>query len=358
MLKYQYFDIHISRYLNVRGGLMTDYRRCIQFTKLLLLGLLLSGCGATPTATPIPATPVTMQLSWTHEYSLASFYTAELNGHFAEQNLDVTLLPGGFVDGSYIEPIDQVVNGEVDFGASNSSSLLQARADGKPVVAVASILHRSPTAVISLSDANIQTPADLVGKTVAIAEGGATDLFVAMLTSQGIDTADVNIVPRPGFGVDPLLNGDVDALVGWIFNEGVLVQEAGLEANFLLLTDYGIPGYNNLVFTTEQMINDHPDVVEGVVRALVAGIQDVIDNPDQAIDYTLQYNDTLDRDQQLRRLQASIPLIQPARTQVGTMDEAVWQDIETIMLDVGLLTESVDVNTVFTSRFLDEIYGQ
>ncbi len=332
--------------------------KCFFLALMVLFAVVLSGCGTTPTATPIPPTPVSVQLSWTHEYSLASFYTAELNGHFAEQNLDVTLEAGGFVNGTYIEPIDQVLAGEVDFGASNATSILQARAEGKPVVAIATILQRSPTAVISLAAANIQTPADLVGKTVAVAEGGATQLLNAMLTSQGIDVADVNIVPRPGFGVDPLLNGDVDALVGWIFNEGVQVQEAGQEANFLLLTDYGIPDYSNLIFTTEQMINERPDVVERFVRAVIAGLQDVVDNPEQAAQYTLQYNNTLDQDQQLRRLQASIPLIQPARTQVGTMQESVWQDIQTVLIDVGILSEAIDVNTAYTSSFLDQIYSE
>jgi NitT/TauT family transport system substrate-binding protein len=337
---------------------MINHRHWVQLLIVFLLGVILSGCGASPTATPIPATPVSVQLSWTHEYSLASFYTAELNHHFAEQNLAVTIEEGGFVDGAYIEPIDQVANGEVDFGASNATSILEARGAGKPVVAIVAVLQRSPTAVISLAESNIQTPADLIGKTIAVSEGGSTQRLEAMLTAQGIDSSQVNIVPRTDFGVDPLVNHDVDALVGWIFNEGVLVEEAGEQPSFLLLTDYGIADYSNLIFTTEQMINDHPDVVERFVQAIVAGMQDVIDNPEQAIDYVLQYNSALDRDQQLRRLQASIPLMQPARTQLGTMEVEVWQNIEDTVLASESAAIPVDVNTAFTIQFLGEADSQ
>jgi ABC-type nitrate/sulfonate/bicarbonate transport system substrate-binding protein len=113
-----------------------------------------------------------VQLSWTHEYWGAGFYLAEQDGHFAEQNLDVNLIPGGFGPNGYIEPIDEVLNGNGDFGLGSVSSLLKAREEGKPVVAVATLLQRSPFALISLSDQGIEQPQDLVGKTVTVADGG------------------------------------------------------------------------------------------------------------------------------------------------------------------------------------------
>ncbi|MBZ0280810.1 MAG: ABC transporter substrate-binding protein [Anaerolineae bacterium] len=335
---------------------MLRHQRYFIWTLLMAFAIIIAGCGTTSsTPTPEAATPVSVQLSWTHEYSLSAFYTAELNKHFAENNLAVTLKPGGFVEGAYIEPIDQVVSGDSDFGTIGGTSILEARAAGKPVVAIASLMQRGPIAVISLADTNIQTPADLVGKTVTVAEGGSAILLDTLLASQGIDKAQVNIVPRTDFGIDPLANGDVDALVGWIINEGVQVQEAGLEPSFLLMSDYGIPDYNFLIFTTEQMIQDHPDTVQRFVQAMVDGMTDAVDNPDQAIDYTLQYNSELDRDQQLRRLQSSIPLIRPAGVQVGRMEASVWESIQTIMLDSGLLTEAVDLSKAYDLTFLEKL---
>src|SRR5688572_10976553 len=84
------------------------------------------GCKANVTpAAQTAADVVRVQMAWTHEYSSAYFYTADINHHFTEQNLQVSLEPGGFVNGSYVEPVDQVVSGEFDFGAASAAGLLQ-----------------------------------------------------------------------------------------------------------------------------------------------------------------------------------------------------------------------------------------
>jgi NitT/TauT family transport system substrate-binding protein len=323
----------------------------------ILLCLIMAGCGSAPTATTEPPTSLSVQLAWIHEYSSAFFYAAELNGHFAEQNLQATLEPGGFVDGVYIEPIDQVVSGEFDFGTASASSLLQARADGKPVVAIASIYQRSPSAIISLADSGINQPQDLIGKTVSAAEGGAQNLLRTMLISQNIDPEQVNIVPRQDFGIDPLIDGEVDALVGWIINEGVLVREAGAEPSFMLLSDYGILDYNTLIFTTEDTITQRPQVVERFLRAIFAGLDDMIADPEQAAEYTLRYNDQLTLEGQISRVQASVPLIQPANADLGMMDVESWNSIYTVFREADILTAEVDLATVYNMTFLNTIYS-
>jgi ABC-type nitrate/sulfonate/bicarbonate transport system substrate-binding protein len=327
---------------------------------VLLVCFTAVGCGlaAAPTPTVEPSVPVRVQLAWTHEYSSAFFYAAELNHHFDEEHLDVSLSEGGFVDGSYVEPIDEVLSGEFDFGAASASGLLQARADGKPVVAIATIFQRNPTAIISLPESDINQPQDLIGKTVAVAEGGATRVLQTMLISQGIELDQVTIIPREGFGIEPLINHDVDALVGWIINEGVLVREAGEEPNFMLMNDYGISDYNIIIFTTEENVTERPEVVERFLRALIAGLQDMVDNPEQSADYTLQFNDQLDRAEQLSRLQASIPLINPARSQLAMMEPDAWSRISEVLVDSDILTNAVDPATAYDLSFLNTIYSQ
>ena len=86
---------------------------------------------------------------------------------------DVDLQQGGFVNGTYVDAISEVAAGKADFGLTGDYTLVQARADGKPVVAIASVLQRNPTAIISLGKSNIRKPQDLIGKKVAVADGGA-----------------------------------------------------------------------------------------------------------------------------------------------------------------------------------------
>lgn len=324
----------------------------------LLALVILSGCGGTPTPPPTPeAVSTSLQLSWVFDYSSAGFYAAELNGHFAKEGLDVTLSEGGFVGGKYVEPIDEVIAGDHDFGMASDSALLQARAQGKPVVALATVLQRSPAAIISLPDSNITRPQDLIGKTVAVSDGGARQTYDALLKSQGIDPAQINTVSRTEFGIEPLLNGDVDALYGWIINEGVLVREAGQEPNIILISDYGIDSYDFLVFATEKTVKERPELVEHLMRAMLAGLQDVVDNPEQAAEYILRYNSELKKDEQLARLQAMIPLIHPARSQIGMMQQANWNSVAQILIDNGTLDSSANVSEIYTLDFLNKIYA-
>lgn len=328
---------------------------------LLIIMLSLIGCGSNATSEAengADLEPVTFQMGWVHEYSAVGGYAAEENGRFAEQNLDVTINEGGFDEQGYIDPLVQVINGEADFGVTSAVALLQSRAEGNPVVAIAAEIQRSPFALISLSDSNILRPSDLPGKTVAVTEDSSLALYNTLLSSQGINADDVELVPRTTFGIEPLLEGEVDALGGWIVNEGILVKEAGLEPTFILLSDYGINNYTSLVFTTEEMINNNPDVVERFLRAYLQGLQDVADDPNQAIEYILAYNDSLVAEEQDRRLQAWLPLMKPAGSTVGSMQAETWQQIHDYLLEEAVLSEAADLEAAYDMSFLENIYNK
>jgi hypothetical protein len=59
----------------------------------------------------------------------------------------------------------------------------------------------------------------------------------------------------------------------------------------------------------------------------------------------------------LRRLEAMIPLINIPGQNLGAMDEHVWADIQAIMLETGSLDAPIDLQTVYTTTFLDNIYN-
>lgn len=330
---------------------MTSRKSLFAVVTSVAIAMLISACSGAeePSA---PAAEVSVQMSWLHEYSSAELYAAEQNGHFASENLIVNLIAGGFVDGVYIESIDEVVNGTVDFGASSANALLLARAEGKPVVAIASVLQRSPFALISLAENNIIRPQDLLGKTVAVNDGGARQIYNALLTTQSIDLATVNTISRTSFGIDALVVGEVDVMGGWITNEGVALQEAGFTPNYILLSDYGIDTYDKVFFTTEEMIENNPDVVRRFVRAIVKGLQDVVDDPEASVRFTLQYNDSLIFEEQHERLLASIPLLHPAGTSVGEMQADVWEFTHQVMLDEGALSTPLTVSDVYSMEFI------
>ena len=103
--------------------------------------MVLTGCGLMQQEAAEPPAPVTVQLAWVHSVEYSGFYMAEESGYYQKENLAVELNELG--DSS---PIEAVVQGQADFGITSADTLLAARANGAPVVAIATIYKRSPVA--------------------------------------------------------------------------------------------------------------------------------------------------------------------------------------------------------------------
>lgn len=72
----------------------------------------------------LAATPVTLQLKWTHNFQFAGYYAALEKGYYREAGLEVRLKeaqPG-------LDVPAQVVSGQADFGVGTSSLLLHRHA--------------------------------------------------------------------------------------------------------------------------------------------------------------------------------------------------------------------------------------
>jgi NitT/TauT family transport system substrate-binding protein len=149
----------------------------------------------------------------------------------------------------------------------------------------------------------------------------------------------------------------VEVLGGWIINEGVLVEEAGLEPNFIVVSDYGIDTYDSLIFTTEAMLAERPEVVERFLRAVVAGLEDVVADPDKAVELALTYNDSLVLEEQQRRMRAWLPLMKPAGSSIGVMKAGIWDLTYQILLDQGVLKTALEVNDAYDLTFLEKIHN-
>jgi NitT/TauT family transport system substrate-binding protein len=122
----------------------------------------------------------------------------------------------------------------------------------------------------------------------------------------------------------------------------------------MLLSDYGIATYDFVLFTTETVINDKPEVVRGVIAAFHGGLQDMIGDPEKAIEHTLTFNSELSRDEQLRRLQATVPLINLPGQSLGKMDRNFWEFTHNFLLEYSIIDQPIDIDEVYTIEFIYE----
>lgn len=282
--------------------------------------LMLSACGAKELK------PITLKFNWLHGTNFVGFYVAQVNGYYAEEGLDVTLIELGDVQ-EFETNAAQVEQREIDFGIG-AFDLVNAQTNGKKLTAIANFYKFSPATFFARTDTGIQTPADLEGFSVAVKGKPWENLLIRFL-DQGNLTLDDVVAVESGFDMTPFFEGEVDVWAGYLTDEAVHARMAGLDIITLPLYEYGISEYAVTIYTSHEMLED-PETVEGFIRATVRGWQWAINNSSEAIDIMLELHPELDEDPDfyLASFEASIPLMIPSGVALGSIDCEGWMDNE------------------------------
>lgn len=319
---------------------------------VIILAILLSACGTSQA----PAEPdkVTVQLSWFHGVEYAGFYSAVEKGYYKDENIEVTLNAGG----PEVNPLDEVQNGNAQFGIGQGDSLITSRANGQDFVAVAAIFRNNPLVITSLKKDNIQKPQDLVGKTVGTysldLENYSDLLFLAFMSRTNLDKESMKYaLIEDFFGANEIKAGKMDAMSGmFATDQEVMTRNAGDEINMMYYKDYGVEVYINSIFVTEAFKNSSPDLITRFLRATFKGYQYALENPEEVATFAVKYDETLDLAYQQEVMKAQIPFIDTGNAPIGSMDQSVWENTQDILLEFGLLSAPVDLSTVYTNEFI------
>lgn len=301
-----------------------------------------------PTKNTLTNTKVTVQLKWINQAQFSGYYFAKESGMYQNAGLDVDLIPGG----PDISPIQSVVTGASQFGVIGGDQILLAREKGVPVVAIAVIYKKTPVALVSLKKSNILKPSDLEGKTVAMVYGKDEEvMYRAMLDKAEVKRSSIKEVPLT-FDLSQITTGKVAAQVVYEMNEPVLLKQKGFEINLMKPRDYGVNLYSDTLFTTEEMIRDHPDVVRKFVQATIQGWKDSFTDPKTAIDYVLKTNSSLNRDQQTQFLELSKPLI-AGDGNIGVSAQSDWENMQKTLIKYQDMKNKINLTRAFTNEFIN-----
>jgi NitT/TauT family transport system substrate-binding protein len=314
----------------------------------LILAVMLSACGSAPTTPAL--TSVTLQLRWTHQAQFAGYYAADQNGYYAEEGLAVSFLEGG----PNVDTLPPVLSGAAQFGLANMDILILARAEGKPVRAVATDYRRWPGVYISLADSDIRMPQDFVGKTIAVGRAGRPVLN-ALMTRVGISPDQYTVVDSTP-DLTQLYSGEVQVRSVFLTNEVLAARAAGYELNLIFPDDYGIHAYNDILFTTDDLIANDSDLVRRFLRATLRGWTYAVENPTAIGPLVLKYNPDADVEHENDFMIASLPLINTGEDHIGWMKPEVWAGMEQLLREQNMLAEPLDVTQAYTLQFLQEIY--
>jgi NitT/TauT family transport system substrate-binding protein len=250
-------------------------------------------------------TTIRFSNDWKWEGPHSWLLMAKDDGYFKDEGLNVTLEPG---KGS-VQAIPRVASGEFDMGSADINSLIKYR-DANPdmnLKGVFVIYNSPPFAVIGRPSQGVVGPADLEGKVLgAPAADGAFAQWDAFVAANGIKSNKVTI-QDVGFPVreSMLADGNVDAITGFSFSSLINLKARNVplsDISLMLMSDFGLDMYGNVIIVNPQFAKDHPDAVRSFLRAAVKGIQNTVANPTKAVKYVMAHNETAVEEVELDRL--------------------------------------------------------
>lgn len=300
----------------------------------------------TPPAASKPLTEVTLAMGYIPNVQFAPYYVAVEKGYFAQEGIKLN-----FDYGLESDLLKLVGTNQLQFVIGSGDQVILARSQGLPVVYVMNWYRKFPVAVFSLKD--IAKPQDLAGKKVGIPGlfGASYIGWRALAYATGLDEKSVQLEPIGFTQAESVATGKVDAAVGYAMNEPVQLRQQGLQPKVIRIADY-IDLVANGIVTNEQTIAQKPDLVRGMVRASLRGLQDTLKNPEEAFELTLKYAPEAgkQRDAQMAVLKESLAFWQSERP--GHTDPKTWEDSQKFMKQVGLLQAETDVKKMFSNDFL------
>lgn len=239
---------------------------------------------------------VTIQLKWVTQAQFAGYYVALDQGFYEEENLDVTIKPGG----PDIAPPQVIAGGGADVIVEWMPAALAAREQGLPLVNIAQPFKSSGMMLTCLEESGITSPDDFPGNTLGVWFFGNEYPFLSWMSTLGIPTEggdDGVEVLKQGFNVDPLLQNQAACISTMTYNEYWQVIDAGIGEDELITFKYedqGVATLEDGLYVLEENLQDEAfkDKMARFVRASMKGWKWAEENPEEAAMIVLEYDET------------------------------------------------------------------
>jgi NitT/TauT family transport system substrate-binding protein len=321
----------------------------LTFSSLLVLSMLvLAGCG-NATSSPSSSggnsmTNVSIGLGYIPDIQFAPFYVAQSKGYYKDARLNVT-----FHHGIVNDLIGSMVLGHDNLVFASGDEVMVARSKNLPVVDVSTIFQRYPVSIIVPANSPIKTLADLKGHTIGSpGPFGATYVgLLALLYHAHLSLSDVHVQSIGFTQVTALYTHKVDAVVGYSNNEPLQLRSKGMAVRTFDVSDYQ-PLVSNGIIVTEDTLHNHPQMVKGFVQATLKGLQDVINNPTQAVQISKAYVPGMNINEATQVLQATIPIWQGSG-HLGYNDSATWQAMTQFLVADKIIPPVQNLSQAYTN---------
>lgn len=298
----------------------------------------------------------TLRLDWSVGPWQAPFFLAEEKGYYKAEGIDLEILEG---KGS-LTTMQLVGRGNDTFGYVDAAGLPKSVAAGIPIKMVQGIYKKNMMAIVVRQDANVNSVADLKGKTITITAGDAqSNLMPAYLSANKLPNDTFKMMAVDGGAKYRLVATGEAHGVGSFGAIGIGILESinsGVQYKAFDFADAGItvPGFG--VIASNDTIKKNPKLVAAFVRATAKGWEDARKDPNAAVEAAFKkFPQARSRDAEFRKvltlLNAYIDTPNTVGKPFGWMSPQDWAVAEKLLVQYADLKAQSSVDAYFTNEF-------
>ncbi len=325
--------------------------RTLVLLVLVVAMALAAGCtAAAPTGGDATA-PTTVRIGTQPWIGYGPWWIAQEKGLFEKYGIQAELVD--FVTDTEVNAAFASGNMDVANVASHTAIKLFANGVDLRVVLLEDV---SNAADAILAPSAIATVADLAGKTVAYEEGSTSDLLLnyALLQSN-MSLADINAAPMPAADAGAaLIAGQVDSAVTYepYISEAVN-QNPDIKLLYTAAERSGL--ISDVLAARTQFATDNPDVMRNLLKVWGEAVDFLRANPDEgraiiakAVGSSPEELVTAFEGVAFYNLDENVQFLAFSSENAA----AVFNDVQTIALAIGLIDEPVDLNQLVDANYL------
>jgi NitT/TauT family transport system substrate-binding protein len=258
--------------------------------------------------------------------------------------------------GPGISPIQKVVAaaraGNIAFGNDYPENILRAREkEGINLVVVSVDFQTSAMRIISWKE--IKSAKDIQGD-FGIWIG--YDAKAKCAVGKGWEKQFT--IQNQGGDIKPWLMGNWSLASAMTYNELITAQRETKKMGKAFYTadykDLGIDWMDNVLFTTEDIVKKHPDVVQAVVTGRYKGFKWALENPKGTFEMMKKINEGLDFNHEMDAVDPMKALMVTADTKksgLGYILPKKWGNVGEDLFRTGLLDKMPDAQKAYTEKF-------
>lgn len=303
---------------------------------------------------------IKLALDWTPNTNHTGFFVAQEKGFYDEAGIKVELRSPE-VDNYEKTPARLVEKKAVELGIAPSESVIsyQTLANKPNLTAVAAILQKDASAIVSLADGKVRSIKDLDGKIYASYAARFEDHIVEAMIIKDGGNGDFTKSNPDKLGIwDTLLEGKADAT--WVFMpwEGILAKRAGIKLNEFRLDDYSIPyGYSPILLAHPEVLETKAEAISKFLKASAKGFLFAQQQPEDAVKILAAsgtQKELKDEKFLLESQKAINPYYTSENGKWGLMKDERWEDFVDWIKSENLLSkETLSVhNSLYTNKYL------